>query len=149
VSERGRRLSSPISPKTLVLGTGVASSAQEPFSIGPGAPAATAATVRGREGSHRVVRWYADVRSLGSETLRALLALDRGPGRRPGLPHVIRLSTPIAGPAEIEAADSQLRSFAGNLLAAIARLEERTHEQERRQAEIASTTEDAAPNQPR
>lgn len=135
VSERGRRSSSVISPKTLVLGTGRSSTAEAPFSVGPGAPEATAATILTRDGLRRVVRWHANVSTLARETFRALLALDRGPGRRPGLPQVIRLSTPITGQQEIEAADSRLRTFGRNLLAEIAVLEARTRVNWRQQAQ--------------
>lgn len=135
VSERGRRSSSPISPKTLLLGTGRTSTAEEPFSLGPRTPEATAATILTQEGLHRVIRWHANISTLARESFRALLALDRGPGRRPGLPQVIRLSTPIMGQQGIEAADSRLRSFGRDLLAEIAVLEARVRENQRRRTQ--------------
>jgi len=140
VARRGRRVSSLITPKTLTLGTGRMPSAQEAFPLGPGAPAATAATIRSHEGLQRVVRWHTNVDTLGRETLRALLALDRGTTRRPGMPHVIRLSTPIAEPGKLQAADTRLRDFARDLLAAIERLKKRTREQ-RAQGEAATEQE--------
>jgi exosortase len=135
VSERGRRSSSPISPKTLVLGSGRRSSAQEPFALEAGAPPVTATIIATREGLQRVIHWHENVGTLGQESLRALLALDRGPGRRPGMAQVFRLSTPIAGPDGLEAADSRLRSFGRDLRAEIERLEERVREGRRQQVQ--------------
>jgi exosortase len=143
VSERGLRSSSPLSPKTLVLGSGRKSTAEEPFTLEAGGPAVTAVIIGTHEGLRRVILWQEDVGTLGQESLRALLALDRGPNRRPGMPQIIRLSTPIAGSEELEAADSRLRSFGRQLLAEIERLEERVRRSGRQRAQ-----QDAAASQP-
>jgi exosortase len=135
VSERGRRSRSPISPKTLPLGAGRIVLTTKPFSLGPEAPDATAATIRTNEGLHRVVLWHSNVGAFEKEAFRALLALDRGPGRRPGLPQVIRLSTPIARPRDIETADSRLRTFAGELLEEIEDLKVRARKNRQLQSQ--------------
>jgi len=56
--------------------------------------------------------WYEGTGSIGKEILRALLALDQSPLRRPGGAMVIRLSTDIAPiPQGRELADKRLRDF--------------------------------------
>jgi exosortase len=51
--------------------------------------------VRSREGDKLALHWYEGLASAGEETLRAFLALDRGPVRRPGVARVVRISTPV------------------------------------------------------
>ena len=118
--------------KTLTLGRGRVPTAIAIFVLGPAAPRAVATTLQGHEGLHRVVRWHSNIGSLDQETFRALLALDRGPEPRSGMPSVIRLSTPIASIHEIDAADTRLREFALALLEEISVLAERTRENQRR-----------------
>jgi len=64
--------------------------------------------------------WYEGTEGLASETLRALLAADHSPFRRPQPARVIRVATTI-GPAPIERAEDEamLRAFASSLFAAL------------------------------
>jgi EpsI family protein len=56
--------------------------------------------------------WYEGIDSVSQEVLRALLALDQSPLRRPGGALVIRVATHVAPtPQGIELADKRLRDF--------------------------------------
>ena len=134
VNERGRRSAAHLSPKIPTLGTGRIAGPSESLALGAGLPEAEVMTVRTLQGRERVVLWRAHALSRGMEVLRELLALDRGPGRREGMPHVIRLSTPIADSSNLSSDDSKLREVALDLLAAIDVLEARTLENRRRRA---------------
>jgi EpsI family protein len=56
--------------------------------------------------------WYADTGPWYTETLRALLALDRSPLRRRDAGRVVRISTPLGpGAEEVAPARARLRTF--------------------------------------
>lgn len=64
--------------------------------------------------------WYEGTLGLASETLRALLALDQSPFRRPQPARVIRVATTIApGPIERAEGEARLEEFASSLFAAL------------------------------
>jgi exosortase/archaeosortase family protein len=68
-----------------------------------------------RSGTRRLLTavWYAGAGGLGGESLRALLALDTSPLRRPHTPVIVRISTPFSGdPLELDAAQIRLIDFA-------------------------------------
>jgi EpsI family protein len=64
--------------------------------------------------------WYANTGPWYTETLRALLALDRSPLRRRNTGRVVRISTPVGpGAEEVAPARARLRSFGPALEAAL------------------------------
>ncbi|HEY5657831.1 MAG TPA: EpsI family protein, partial [Myxococcota bacterium] len=112
--DHDRRFQSAFSPKTALPGSGWLVEGQSTIRLG------------GREVEARVLRkdarrllavhWYEEASGLGVETLRALLALDRGPLRRPYTPVVVRLATPFSGaPEELRAVEARLADFAAAL----------------------------------
>jgi exosortase/archaeosortase family protein len=68
--------------------------------------------VRSRSGDKLALHWYEGLESAGEETLRAFLALDRGPVRRPGFARIVRISTPVERSAQgLVLAEERLRAF--------------------------------------
>jgi exosortase len=68
-----------------------------------------------RRGTRRLLihHWRQGGRGLAAETLRAVIGLDQSPFRRPDVPLVVRLSTPVAGsPAGVAAGEKRLIEFA-------------------------------------
>ena len=68
--------------------------------------------VRSRGGDKLALHWYEGLAGAGEETLRAFLALDRGPARRPGVARIVRISTPVERSAQgLVLAEERLRVF--------------------------------------
>jgi exosortase len=66
--------------------------------------------LRGPRGEELAYVWTYGVASPLDEIVRSVLALDRGPLRRPGRAIVVRLATPASG--DLEDAESRLQGFA-------------------------------------
>ena len=107
----GQRLRSAFSPKTAFPGSGWI--VEEELTLRIDGRRADARVLR--KGTRRLLaaHWYDGARGLGGESLRALLALETSPLRRPHTPVVVRISTPFSGdPLERDAAEARLADLA-------------------------------------
>ena len=107
--ERSRSL---LSPKHALPGAGWHVEERAPIELLPGLHAPS---VSARSGRTRILscHWYEGAGALPLEVLRAWLATDQSPLRRPGGAWVVRLSTDVAPTREArEAAEARLGSFA-------------------------------------
>lgn len=99
IGDRGARARSPVSPKTGIPASGWVVESEEELELEGGVRARARLM---RHGSHRILvyHWYHGALGWPRESLRALLALDRSPWRRPGEILAVRLGVPIVGPVE-------------------------------------------------
>ena len=114
VGERSQRLSSPLSPKTALPGSGWIVEETGEVTLEPGGLVVESRVVRSRTSRHLVYHWRAGSGGLWGETLRSLLALDASPLRRLGDVLVVRIGTAVYGPDEAarrEAAERLLRFY--------------------------------------
>jgi EpsI family protein len=110
--DRLDRSRSLLSPKHALPGGGWHVEERAPVELLPGL---RAETVLARSGRTRILscHWYEGAGALPLEVLRAWLAADRSPLRRPGGAWVVRVSTDVAPTRESrEAAEARLRGFA-------------------------------------
>jgi EpsI family protein len=117
----GRRFQSAFSPKTAFPSSGWI--VEEGATLRLGERLVDARVMR--KGTRRLLtlHWYERASGLGAESLRALLALDAGPLRRPYTPAVVRIATPFSGnAAERGAAEARLADFARALEAGVHKL---------------------------
>jgi len=111
--DRLDRSRSLLSPKHALPGAGWQVEECASIELTPGG--LRAESVWARSGPNRILSyyWYEGTDSLALEILRASLATDQSPLRRPGGAWVVRLSTDAAPTRkEEEAAESRLRGFA-------------------------------------
>jgi EpsI family protein len=110
--DRLRRGRSLLSPKHAVPGSGWYVDSRTPAEQGPDGPRVE--VVSARTGPRRIcaLHWYLGADPLLLEFLRALMATDQSPLRRPGGAWVARLSTPVASAEGEERAEERLREFA-------------------------------------
>jgi exosortase len=111
--DRRSRLSSLMSEKTAIPGSGWSIEERWPISL-RGFPEAEAFIVSSaRDGERRLVyHWYEGVESVSAEALRWFVALDQSPLRRPRRAVVARLATPIPQrPDGLEIATARLDQF--------------------------------------
>jgi EpsI family protein len=116
--DRLSRSRSLFSPKNVFPGRGWIEEERALVEIGPEGFQAVEVVARSR--SHRILsyHWYRGVEDLGTEVLRAWLAMDRSFLRRPAGALVIRLSTEVSWAGEGRSqAEARLREFAELLLA--------------------------------
>jgi EpsI family protein len=114
VGERGERLRSPVSRKTALPGSGWIVEHTQVVALEPGGLEVESRVVRSRSRRRLVYHWQVGTESLGSESLRSLLALDASRWRRPGEVLVVRIGTALEGPdaaARQEAAERLLRFY--------------------------------------
>jgi len=117
----GHRFQSAFSPKTAFPGSGwIVEESLVLRLVGRSADARVL-----RRGTRRLLTayWYDGARGLGGEALRALLALEASPLRRPYTPVVVRIATPFSGdPRERRAAQVRLTDFARALESGVNKL---------------------------
>jgi exosortase/archaeosortase family protein len=122
--DRLDRSRSLLSPKHALPGGGWHAEERAPIELLPGL---RALSVSARSGHTRILSycWYEGTGALPLEVLRAWLATDHSPLRRPGGAWVVRLSTEVAATHEArEAAEARLGSFAELLLPTLPHPEE-------------------------
>jgi len=117
-TDRGR---SYLTPKNAFVDGGWEVEEQRTVALGPNAQPAVSVLAHSRERRILSFSWYSHTGTLGTEVLRALLALDQSPLRRAQPGRLIRLATPVShGSAGRDAAEARLRAFAAALEAALA-----------------------------
>jgi len=116
--DRLDRSRSLLSPKQAMPGAGWHVEERESIELTPGG--VRAESLLARSGPSRILSyyWYEGTDPLIWEILRAWLATDQSPLRRPDGAWVVRLSTDVVAPSpeEREAAEARLRGFAEALL---------------------------------
>ncbi len=130
VGDRSQRLRSPLSPKNLYPGSGW--SVEENGGSGldsgdSGRGAASSRVVHSTTSRQLVYHLQVGSGSLGAEVVRSLLALDSSPLRRESEGVVVRISTPVDGPADndLQAAEDRLLRFYRDLRPELLALGER------------------------
>lgn len=114
IDDRRSPFQSGRSDKTLLPGSGWWVRSRTRADFEPAGPVDLA--IVERQGAQRmVVRWERGIGSLGEETLRALLGLDRSPLRRTAPAAVVRLEVPLRGDADHAAAKQALRAAIAEL----------------------------------
>jgi hypothetical protein len=102
-----------LSPKTAVLGPGWEIIERSGAELGESGREVESFLERFGRDEQLVYRWHYGVGSTLTETVRAVLAMDRSPLRRPARAVVVRLSTPMEpGADDRAAAEARLRDFA-------------------------------------
>jgi len=120
IDRRERPELSLLSPKTRVPGFGWRIERREPSSL-PGIASAERLLLRAPNGIQWLgYHWTEGTRSLLIESLRAYLALDSGPLRRPDPALVVRLSTPVR--SQIGEAEERIAAFLPEARRALSRL---------------------------
>jgi EpsI family protein len=125
--DRLDRSRSILSPKHALPGAGWHVEEREPVALEPGG--LRVESVSARSGSNRILsqHWYEGTDPLFLEILRAWLATDQSPLRRPGGAWVVRLSTDLASTREERReAEARLSGFAELLLPRLPFSEEAT-----------------------
>ncbi len=97
---------SPVSAKTALPGPSWEVLQRAPVRLDPDGLVAESSVLGSLRRQALVYHWYDGVAPLRAEALRALLALDRSPLRRPGRAVVFRASTPLPPGAEAETRES-------------------------------------------
>jgi len=117
VGFRGRRYSSPLSPKTELLGSGWVIEERWPLDDVPGRTASEGLLLRSGTRWLLVEHWVDASGGVAAEAARSLLKLDSTPWRQPTDPIVVRIATPLSepGPQERAAAQERLRRFRASL----------------------------------
>jgi EpsI family protein len=109
---RGRSL---LSPKHAVPGSGWYVEHRKPLELEPGGLPVEAVSARSGPKRISTLHWYVGTGPLPQEVVRAFLATDQSPLRRPGGAWVVRLSTPVASAGDEASAEARLRGLADRL----------------------------------
>jgi EpsI family protein len=116
--DRLSRSRSLLSPKTVFPGRGWEEEERAVVEVGPDGFRGVEVVARSRARRMLSYHWHQGIEGLGTEVLRAWLAIDRSFLRRPAGALVIRLSTEVPSIGEGRSrAEARLREFAELLLA--------------------------------
>jgi EpsI family protein len=116
--DRLSRSRSLLSPKTVFPGRGWQEEERALVEIGPDGFPGVGVVARSQSSRMLSLHWHQGVEGLGTEVLRAWLAIDRSFLRRPAGALVIRLSTEVSSIGKGRSrAEARLREFAELLLA--------------------------------
>ena len=116
--DRLNRSRSLLSPKTVFPGRGWEAEERALVELGPDGFRGVEVVARSQSSRMLSYHWYQGIEGLGTEVLRAWLAIDRSFLRRPTGALVIRLSTEVSSTDEGRSrAEARLRELAELLLA--------------------------------